>query len=99
MGKVYPTFYPYLMRHWCATARLIEWEKIQHKEALSRVSYWLGHDQLDQTKEYINLVNLFDENNGSWLSRALKRYSIGGLHGSPDITQAWNTCLLSKSSP
>jgi hypothetical protein len=86
-GKmVYPTFYPYLMRHWCATARLIEWERIQHKEPLSRVSYWLGHESLDQTREYINIAQLFDDT-GSWLSRALKRGSIGGLHGSPDIAQ------------
>ena len=93
---VYPTFYPYLMRHWCATARLIEWEKIQHKEALSRVCYWLGHEQFDQTKEYISLVNLFDDNIGSWLSRALKRFSVGGLHGCPDIAQQMEKYALVK---
>jgi len=80
-GKiVYPKFYPYLMRHWCGTARFIEWEK--SGSAYEKVNYWLGHKKKNQTKTYVDFAHLFNDNNGSWLSRALKRNSFGGLHES-----------------
>jgi integrase len=46
-GKlVYKPFFPYLMRHWCGTARMIEWGS--NDRALGMVKYQLGHTKLDQ---------------------------------------------------
>jgi hypothetical protein len=85
-GKmVYSVFFPYIMRHWCGTARMIEWKKTD--TALAKVNYWLGHTKLDQTKKYVDFAYLFHDNDGSWLSRALKRGSRGGLHEDYDVHQ------------
>ena len=73
------------MRHWYRTARMIEWEKTG--TAYQRVNYQLDHDQENQTKRYLEFSCLFNENNGSWLSRALKQGSIGGLLDSNVFTQ------------
>ena len=80
-GKiVWPRFWPYVMRHWCATARCIEWKK--DNTVLYRVKYWLGHKKLDQTLRYIDLAKLYDQGKGSWLSRVLKRHkNVGGKPG------------------
>ena len=82
---VYKPFFPYLMWHWCGTARMIEWGN--QEKAYSKVNYWLGHKEFNQTKTYVEFGQLFNDNNGSWMSRALKRGSIGGLHVSPSIAQ------------
>ena len=37
-----------------------------------------------QIKTYIDFAQIFNDDNGSWLSRALKQRSIGGLHVSPE---------------
>lgn len=84
--RVYAPFYPYLMRHWCGTARLIDWDR-EGIDAFSRVMEWLGHADPKDTKIYCALSKLFDDNNGSWLSRALKQDWLGGLDGSPRDAQ------------
>ena len=79
---VWPRFWPYVMRHWCATARCIEWKK--DNTVLYRVKDWMGHKKTDQTLKYIQLASLYSNNSGSWLSRALKRRrckTVGGKHG------------------
>ena len=101
-GKiVYEPFFPYLMRHWCGTARMIEWGS--KDKAFSMVNYWLGHKELDQTKTYVEFSHLFHDDNGSWLSRALKHGSRGGLHGSDEMLEMFNKskkrALLNNSSP
>lgn len=78
--QVYPQFYPYLMRHWCGTARMIEWDK--KGGAFDKVNFWLGHSDPSDTKIYCQLQRLFDQDKGSWLSRALKQDWLGGLDGS-----------------
>jgi len=70
--QVWPKFWPYVMRHWCATARCIEWAKEDHT-VLNRAKEWLGHKKTDQTLVYTHLASLYNQNNGSWLRRALKR--------------------------
>lgn len=83
--RVYKPFYPYLMRHWCGTARMIEWDK--QGNAFSRVNYWLGHKDPNMTKRYCDFAQLFNDENGSWLSRSLKHDWNGGLGDSLRITQ------------
>ena len=77
--EVWPRFWPYVMRHWAATARCIEWKK--DTTVLYRVKYWMGHVKLDQTLRYLDLAKLYDQGKGSWLSRALKQHKIdaGGM--------------------
>jgi len=82
---VYKPFYPYLCRHWCGTARMIEWDK--QGNAFSRVNYWLGHKKTDQTKTYCDFAELFNDDNGSWLSRSLKQAMLGGMDLSPGNAQ------------
>ncbi len=77
--QVWPRFWPYVMRHWCATARCIEWKK--DSTVLYRVKYWMGHVRLDQTLKYLDLAKLYDQGKGSWISRALKQHKhVGGMY-------------------
>ena len=77
--QIWPRFWPYVMRHWCATARCIEWKK--DSTVLYRVKYWMGHVKLDQTLRYLDLAKLYDQGKGSWLSRTLKQHKhVGGLY-------------------
>ena len=66
--KVWKDFHPYTMRHWCATARMIEWEY-----NIDRVSSWLGHSHLDMTKRYVHMAEeYYKQDQGSWLRRAIR---------------------------
>jgi site-specific recombinase XerC len=49
--KILPGFYPYTMRHWCCTARMIEWNF-----AIDRVRRWADHKKLDQTMIYLHIA-------------------------------------------
>jgi hypothetical protein len=94
-GKmVYPAFFPYLMRHWCGTARMIEWKKTD--TALAKVNYWLGHTKLDQTKKYVDFAFLFHDDDGSWLSRALKRGFHGGLHEGYNVHKSEKRSIIEQ---
>ena len=80
--RVWPRYWPYVMRHWCATARCIEWQN--DNMVLVRVKYWMGHKRVDQTDNYVDLARLYNQGKGSWLSRALKQHKhVGGMHGPP----------------
>ncbi len=80
--RVWPRFWPYVMRHWCATARCIEWQN--DNRVLVRVKSWMGHKRVDQTDNYLDLARLYNQGKGSWLSRALKQHkNVGGMHGRP----------------
>lgn len=78
---VWGRYHPYIMRHWCATARCIEWK--DDYTVLKRVKSWLGHKRLDTTEKYIDLASLYNQGKGSWLSRALKTiiYILWGMLG------------------
>jgi len=66
--KIWGDFHPYTMRHWCATARMIEWNY-----NLDRVSSWLGHSHLDMTKRYVHMAEeYYKQDQGSWLRRAIR---------------------------
>jgi hypothetical protein len=50
---------------------------------------WMTSDNSDpkDTKIYCQLARLWEDDNGSWLSRALKRNWFGGLDDSTDKAQ------------
>ena len=73
-SKIWKGFHPYTMRHWCATARMIEWDY-----NIDRVSSWLGHNHLDMTKRYVHMAEeYYKQDQGSWLKRAVKTNPVSG---------------------
>lgn len=60
---IWPNYWPYVMRHWSATARCIEWKK--DNTVLYRVKDWHGHKKVDQTLKYISLAKLYDDKAGA----------------------------------
>jgi len=44
------------MRHWCATARMIEWDY-----NINRVSNWLGHSNINTTTKYVHIAQEYYE--------------------------------------
>lgn len=69
----FPWFHPYLGRHWCANARLIEWGF-----DYARVADWLGHETVDMTRrEYEHNARLHQRLWGDeWLLRVARRPKI-----------------------
>lgn len=59
-----------LCRHWCATARLIEWDYDHH-----RVAEWLGHEKADRVRNrYARSARVFEKRYGNaWNLRAFQR--------------------------
>jgi len=73
-GKlVWPQYHPYVMRHWSATARLIEQKIKTNTFDLRPVTEWLGHEKQSVTEGYIRSAMMYyDVAPYSWLSRILK---------------------------
>lgn len=71
--KIWSSFQPYDMRHWCAVARLIE-TKIQTKRFEPyTVRNWLGHTSIKTTEVYIqHAEQYYSQCKGSWIKRALR---------------------------
>lgn len=63
---LFPWYHGYLGRHWCANARLIEWDF-----DYPRVADWLGHETVDMTRrEYEHNARLYKRLHGvDWLAR------------------------------
>ena len=65
--KVWPEFHPYIMRHWCATARLVEWNFDYYK-----VKNWMGHAKIQTTMNYLHIAReYYAQEPSSWLMRAI----------------------------
>lgn len=66
----FPWFHPYLGRHWCANARLID-----QGFDYARVADWLGHERLDMTRrEYEHGARIYERLYGRhWLDRIARR--------------------------
>jgi integrase len=70
-NKIWNGFHPYTMRHWCATARMIEWDY-----NIDRVGSWLGHSHVDMTRRYVHMAEeYYKQDQGSWLNRAIRSTS------------------------
>jgi len=97
--KVWEYYYPYVMRHWCATARMIEWDY-----NINRVSNWLGHSNINTTTKYVHIAQeYYEQDQGSWLKRALKspRKNVGedSMISTLKINRTQKSALLNKISP
>ena len=97
--KVWKDFHPYVMRHWCATARMIEW-----KYNINRVSDWLGHSNINTTRKYVHIAQeYYEQDQGSWLKRALKssQKNVGedSMISTQKINRTPKSALLKRFSP
>ncbi len=63
-------FHPYLGRHWCANARLIEWS-----HDYGRVADWLGHESVEMLRsEYEHDARILEKVHGrNWIARMALR--------------------------
>ena len=52
--KIDPNYYPYNVRHWCAVARLIEWDL-----NIIKVRDSLGHEKIETTMGYLRTAKQF----------------------------------------
>lgn len=61
---------PYLGRHWCANARLVEWG-----HDYNRVADWMGHESVNMTRRaYEHCARLHERlYGGKWLLRAARK--------------------------
>jgi len=87
------------MRHWCATARMIEWDY-----NINRVSNWLGHSNINTTTKYVHIAQeYYEQDQGSWLKRALKspRKNVGedSMNSTLKVNRTQKSALLNKISP
>ena len=77
--QVYEHYTPYISRHWCAVARLIQ-TKIQtgHYDCYV-VKNWLGHDKISTTEGYIqHAENYYRIGPYDWIKHTLKFDKIEG---------------------
>lgn len=75
--QIYVNYTPYVSRHWCAVARLIQ-TKIQtgHYDCYV-VKNWLGHDKIATTEGYIqHAENYFKRAPYDWIKHTLKFYKL-----------------------
>ena len=71
--KIWPSFQPYDMRHWCAIARLIETKIETGDFDCFPVKNWLGHDELDTTDNYVHFAEMYyRQYKKSWIHNALR---------------------------
>lgn len=73
-GKmVYPEFYPYMARHFCATGKLIQRWIEKHPDAIESVKNFMRHDSRKNTERYVEQAEeLFNKYNYNWFKRLLK---------------------------
>ena len=71
--KIFPEYYPYTARHFCAIARLIR-TKIQTKHFdVYEIKEWLGHTKIETTMTYIKDAKYYyDLAPFDWIHRVLK---------------------------
>ena len=73
---VWQYFHPYIMRHWCAIARLIKCKIESNVWDKAEVQDWLGHDKVSTTEEYIGFAKKYYLNNKyDWIRAVLKYHS------------------------
>ena len=69
---VWNGYNPYISRHWCAIARLLDWDL-----KTIRVRDWLGHTEIQTTMTYLRTARMYyDKKEKNWLSRALRKHKM-----------------------
>lgn len=67
---VWSNYYPYVSRHWCAVARLLDWDL-----KVIRVRDFLGHVKIQTTMDYLKTANMYyDKKERNWIKRALRTH-------------------------
>lgn len=74
LGKqVWEPYHPYVSRHWCAIARLIQTKVETNNWDVYAVEEWLGHDKLSTTQGYIRFAQNYHRNAPyDWIKAILK---------------------------
>ena len=71
---IYPKYYNYNTRHWCAVARLIRSKLFTKKFDEYEVKEWLGHTKIQTTMGYIKEAKFYHNKAPyDWIKRVLKR--------------------------
>lgn len=71
--KIFPEYSPYVSRHFCAVAKLIETKINTGKFDVFTVKNWLGHSKIETTMSYISQAEQFyNVAPYNWFSRLLK---------------------------
>ena len=73
-GKViYPRFYPYMGRHFCATGILIKKYVEKHHDPVKSTMHFMGHSKITTTQRYTSLSEeYFEKYPYNWFRRILK---------------------------
>jgi len=70
---VWNYYHPYVMRHWCAVARLIKSKVDTKKWDIWDVKEWLGHDKVGTTEDYVRFAKRYYRNEPyDWIKAILK---------------------------
>ncbi|KYK23268.1 hypothetical protein AYK25_10145 [Thermoplasmatales archaeon SM1-50] len=73
--EIFPEYYNYTSRHFCATARLIRTKLETGGFDIYSVNSFMGHEKLQTTKDYVTGAELYIRQfNGDWIYRILKAY-------------------------
>jgi hypothetical protein len=97
-GKmIYPGYHPYMPRHWCCIAKLIETKVDTGYFDYYSVNRWMGHKGIQTTMDYVapagEYYSVYPHN---WYSHALKPCKVG-KRDFPNRTKF--RALLGKVSP
>jgi len=95
-GKmVWEGFHPYVGRHWCSIANLIETKIQNNNYDYFFVNRWMGHQSIQTTMDYVApAIEYYNAYQNSWIGHALK-HSNGGKRDFPNRTK--NRGLLGKT--
>ena len=93
---VWNCYRPYISRHWCAVARLLQWDL----KAI-RVKDWLGHTKIETTMTYLRTAQMFyDRKEKDWLNRALRKrktFEVSSAHPTQKMKSGINQTFGSTS--
>jgi integrase len=105
LGKqVWGPYHPYISRHWCAIARLIQTKVETNNWDVYAVEEWLGHDKLTTTQGYIQFAQNYYRNAPyDWIKAVLKsntqfKIFVGEDNG-VNSKQSENEGVLTKIPP
>lgn len=78
-GKmVYPSYHPYMARHWCCIAKLIETKVKTGHFDYYYVNRWIGHKSIETTMEYVAPAGeYYDIYPYDWFNHALRPHKVG----------------------
>ena len=98
-GKmIYPSYHPYMPRHWCCIAKLIETKTETGHFDYFVVNGWMGHKGIQTTMDYVAPAGeYYRQYPHDWFGHALKSYDRIGKRDFPNTIR--NKLLLGKVSP